>query len=379
MKLLARLITALSLAGSCFAGVALAQTEDGADAAGGAKGLFFEQLSHPADNLNTGIQYWIELHHDGQVIHATNKTAFHTGDKIRFHVRPNIDGFAYIMLKSGSRGEQAVLFPSKGRDENNKITRGKEIVLPDDGMLSFDANPGTEKLTLLVSRKPIDTESYLFAATATASGPPPDADTNSKAPTEASSKEPQVAMAEPPRLVAMASSGSKDLIPNQVLVAYLPSSSGVPESVKAAAAKASKQAASTGSKQQEASNQKGSSGSSGSGSNSNSSSSNSKLSSKTSSTTKSGSSSSSSSTSLSGSSLASTSSATEDSKVKTSRGSHKGTANKGSKHQSVATANTHTTGSGAQSEKAALNAQLVTVVFKNPDSVLAADISLEHL
>jgi hypothetical protein len=376
MKSLARLITALSLAGSCFAGVALAQNEGGADGASGAKGLFFEQLSHPSDNLNTGIQYWIELHHDGQIIHATNKTAFHTGDKIRFHIRPNIDGFAYIMLKSGSRGEQAVLFPSKGRDENNKITHGKEIVLPDDGMLSFDANPGTEKLTLLVSRKPIDTESYLSATTASLEAPP---DTSSKGSTEASSKEPQVAVAEAPRLVAMASSGSKDLIPNQVLVAYLPSSSGAPDSVKAAAAaaKASKQNALTSSKQQEASNQKTSSGSSSSSSNANlnlsPSSSSSKVSSKTSSKTKSGSSSSSSAR------VASSTSAADDSKPKTSGGSHKGNANKGSKHQSEAIANTHGTPSRTQSEKGTLNAGLVTVVFKNPDSVLAADISLEHL
>jgi Domain of unknown function (DUF4384) len=364
MKSLARLITAVSLAGSCFAGSALAQTDDGADGAAGAKGLFFEQLSHPSDNLNTGIQYWIELHHDGQIIHATNKTAFHTGDKIRFHVRPNIDGYAYIMLKSGSRGEQAVLFPSKGRDENNKITRGKEIVLPDDGMLSFDENPGTEKLTLIVSRKPIDTESYLSTAVASSKVP---AESSFKEPGEASSKEPPSENTAPP-LVAMAASGSKDLIPNQVLVAYLPSSSGVPESVKAAAAKASKQAASTGSKQQEATSQKSSAAGSASGSISSS-----KVSSKSNSTTKSG------STTAPSSSLDSASSATEESKVRTTKSSHKGTASKGAKHQTVASATSHATEPGAQTKRSALNAGLVTVVFKNPDSVLAADISLEHL
>ncbi len=201
MKSLAALVSALSLSLS-MAGTVIAETEEGA------KGLFFQQLDHPADSLNTGIQYWIELHHDGKTIHATNKTAFHTGDKIRFHVRPNIDGYAYIMLKSGSRGEQAVLFPDKDRNEDNKITRGKEIVLPNDGMLGFDENPGVEKLTLLVSRKPIDTDAYMSGQEG------------------------------PPRMVAMTSTGAKDLIPTQVYVAYLPpAATGAPDAVKKAATK----------------------------------------------------------------------------------------------------------------------------------------------
>jgi hypothetical protein len=347
MKSLAVLITALSLAGSCLSSATLAAPEDGA------KGLFFEQLDHPSDNLNTGIQYWIELHHNGETIHATNKTAFHTGDKIRFHVRPNIDGFAYIMLKSGSRGEQAVLFPSKGRDENNKISRGKEIVLPDDGMLSFDENPGTEKLTLLVSRKPIDTEAYLSTGSANSNDSVDD---------------------KAPRLVAMSSSGSKDLIPNQVLVAYLPSSVGAPESVKAAAAaavKASKQSAAAGSKQEETTNQKTSPVAKN----------NSSGKSKHSTGVAHASSASASDTTASSNDSATSTSTTASgkaSKVRTSKNSHQSTASKGNTHKTASIADLHDTVAATQPEKVS-KAGLVTVVFKNPDSVLAADISLEHL
>jgi Domain of unknown function (DUF4384) len=147
-------------------------------------------MDHPTSQINTGVQYWIELRRDGITSEANNKTDFKSGDKIRFHVKPNISGYAYILLKSGSQGEQAQLFPDAKRKENNQIVRGKEIVLPSDGVLTFDSNPGTEKLSLIISRHTINTEAYL-------------------------SKESSA-----PR-IAMSSSGSKDLIPNQVLVSYI--------------------------------------------------------------------------------------------------------------------------------------------------------------
>jgi hypothetical protein len=159
----------------------------------GAKGLFFTQLDRPSENINTGVQYWIELHRNNSVTKVNNKTVFHTGDKIRFHIKPNIDGYAYILLRSGSRGEQAVLFPDPERKEENRLERGKDYVLPGDGELKFDQNPGIEKLSLLLSRTPIETKTYLSPQT-DASSPP---------------------------LVATIASGSKDLIPSQILVSYV--------------------------------------------------------------------------------------------------------------------------------------------------------------
>ncbi|CAN5950788.1 unnamed protein product [Sphagnum jensenii] len=160
----------------------------------GAKGLFFTQLDHPKESLNTGIQYWIEIDRDKTISRVSNKTVFHSGDKVRFHIKPNIDGYAYIMLRSGSRGEKAVLFPDPQRNEDNKLERGKEYTLPNDGALAFDANPGLEKLTLLLSRTPIDSAAYLQPT-----GP-----------------------ADAPVQIASVDGGSKDLIPSEVLVSYAP-------------------------------------------------------------------------------------------------------------------------------------------------------------
>lgn len=178
---------AVSLAvalGVAFSGGAYAQEQSGA------KGLFFEQLEKPTESLNTGLRYWIELKRGNNVTRVSNKFQFKTNDSIRFHVRSNIDGYAYILLSSGSRGEQSVLFPDSKADENNKVDRGKDYALPSDGYLTFDENPGLEKLTLLLSRSPMDAQAYLA--------------------------KPQKEVT----MIASAQTGSKDLVPARIYVSY---------------------------------------------------------------------------------------------------------------------------------------------------------------
>ncbi len=181
-KTMASLLVAVALTG--FALPSLSQGMEGA------KGLFLAQLESPEKSLNTGLQYWIELHRDGKTQRVSNKFAFKSGDQIKFHVTSNIDGYAYILLKSGSRGESSVLFPDASTTDNNRVQRGKDYVLPESDFLTFDENPGTEKLSLLLSRTPIDAQAYL-------SNP-----------------------ADAPTLIASAMTGSKDLIPQRVLVHY---------------------------------------------------------------------------------------------------------------------------------------------------------------
>lgn len=180
-KNIASLLVAMAVAGL---GASAVCAEDGA------KGLFFEQLDSPYKSLNTGVQYYIELHRDGRTTKVTNKFGFKNGDKIKFHVKSNIDGYAYILLKSGSRGEQSVLFPDPGSGDNNKVKRGQDFAIPEQGFLTFDDNPGTEKVSLVLSRTPIDAQAYL-------TGPK-----------------------EAPTLIASAMTGAKDLIPSRVLVHY---------------------------------------------------------------------------------------------------------------------------------------------------------------
>jgi len=126
-----------------------------------AKGLFFEQLTKPTQSINLGLTYWIERVRKGKTDRVSNKTPFFSGDQIKFHVKSNIDGYAYILLKSGSRGEQSVLFPDEKSKEDNHIERGRDYELPADGLITFDKHPGTEQLTLLLSRQKLDASAYL--------------------------------------------------------------------------------------------------------------------------------------------------------------------------------------------------------------------------
>ncbi len=206
--IVATLVAMLSM-GAPYCAIA----DDAADShkAPGPKGLFFAQLKQPSENLNTGLRYWIELTRHGKTEHVSNKYQFRTGDQIRFHVRPNIDGFAYIVMRSGSRGEQAVLFPDAARGDNNKVDRGEDYVLPADGAFEFDANPGMEKLTLLLSRQSINASAYLAK---------PESH---------------------PVVIASAMSGSKDLVPSQVFVAYADPHETKPERTKVETSKPAKE------------------------------------------------------------------------------------------------------------------------------------------
>lgn len=156
-----------------------------------AKGLFRKQLDQPKEALNIGLNYWVELTRKGGSQRVSNKHAFRSGDQIQFHIRPNIDGYAYVVLRSGSRGESSVLFPDPAHGDDNRVEHGVDYALPSGSeSFEFDQNPGTEKITLLLSRHPINAQAYLSKP------------------------------ADSPTVIASASTGSKDLVPSQVFVAY---------------------------------------------------------------------------------------------------------------------------------------------------------------
>ena len=91
------------------------------------------------------------------------RKGLHRLGAIRFHFKPNIDGYAYIQVAEGATGEKATLFPSAELSDN-KVKCGEEIVLPfakgtDQAWLRFDDHPGTETVRIVVSRTPIDLNS----------------------------------------------------------------------------------------------------------------------------------------------------------------------------------------------------------------------------
>jgi acylglycerol lipase len=103
----------------------------------------------------TDVSYWIELYRDGKVYRCNNKYPFRSGDLIRFHMIPSKDGYAYIVMKQGSSGKQAVLFPEVNSGMTNSVTKGRDYPLPNKAWLKFDDTPGVEQVSLLFSLKPL--------------------------------------------------------------------------------------------------------------------------------------------------------------------------------------------------------------------------------
>ena len=125
-------------------------------AGNGAKNLYYRQIQDPSQNTNFGLTYSIELTRDGKVAVVDSRFPFRSGDQLKFHVQSNTDGFLYIAMKEGSKGDSALLFPADASGENNQIKAGEDIVVPAKGVLEFDNNPGTETVKLIFSDKKID-------------------------------------------------------------------------------------------------------------------------------------------------------------------------------------------------------------------------------
>ncbi|CAN5248475.1 hypothetical protein BH11CYA1_BH11CYA1_35100 [soil metagenome] len=111
-------------------------------------------------SASSGMSYWIELNRGGKIYRCNNKMAFKSGDSIRFHIIPDSAGYAYIVMKEGSSGKKTILFPSKDTGTKNYLAAKTDYPLPKD-WLTFDNNPGIEKMSLLFSTTKIASEKAL--------------------------------------------------------------------------------------------------------------------------------------------------------------------------------------------------------------------------
>ena len=109
-----------------------------------------------ASNGPLKINFWIELARDGKRYRCNNKTAFKSGDGIRFHLIPECDGYAYLVMQEGTTGKSEVLFPSIDNGTENFMKKGQDYPIPSVGWMQFDQNPGTEQLGLVFARSEVD-------------------------------------------------------------------------------------------------------------------------------------------------------------------------------------------------------------------------------
>lgn len=77
---------------------------------------------------------------------------FRDGDRFRFRVQSNVDGYLYIFLR-GARGETQLLFPYERG--SGKVRKMQSRFVPDHDWFQFDKKSGTETVYMILSREPL--------------------------------------------------------------------------------------------------------------------------------------------------------------------------------------------------------------------------------
>lgn len=87
---------------------------------------------------------------------------FASGDRIRFSIETNIDGYVYV-IGQGTSGKARLLYPlpqiNKG---NNFIRRGAELIVPGTDWFRFDNRAGVEEVKVVVSKNKLDLLRHLM-------------------------------------------------------------------------------------------------------------------------------------------------------------------------------------------------------------------------
>ena len=88
---------------------------------------------------------------------------FKNGDRIRLEVESNVDGYLYVILR-GSSGKEMFLFPDRRiNDGDNFLPKHVPFPVPAGTWFEFDEKPGDERLTVIVSREPMQKPSKSLA------------------------------------------------------------------------------------------------------------------------------------------------------------------------------------------------------------------------
>lgn len=114
------------------------------------------EFKHKIASTSPQINFWIELNRGNKTYRCNNKTEFKTGDKIRFHLIPETDGYAYLVMKAGTTGKSDVLFPNAKYGTQNYLNHGQDYPIPAVGWMQFDQHPGTEQLGLVFANVKVD-------------------------------------------------------------------------------------------------------------------------------------------------------------------------------------------------------------------------------
>lgn len=99
---------------------------------------------------------------NGDAVRVDPAEEFHTGERVRISLEPNVDGYLYIFHSEGDAPPQMIFPDWRLQDGDNAIEAHVPYDVPsrfekDERLrwFTFDANPATEHLYIVVTREPL--------------------------------------------------------------------------------------------------------------------------------------------------------------------------------------------------------------------------------
>jgi hypothetical protein len=101
-----------------------------------------------------GAKVTVALSRKGVVQMVSPETVFRSGDRVRFHLALNFDGYL-VVLNKGTSGRINRLYPYIGAPD--PVQASAQLVVPGkEAWFVFDKTPGTEEVTFVMSKEPIE-------------------------------------------------------------------------------------------------------------------------------------------------------------------------------------------------------------------------------
>ena len=130
-----------------------------------------------------GLRYSIlKYAGDDDYVEVDPDLVFRSGDRIRLSIQVNDTAYLYVVTQ-GSSGNWRVLFPSPEYDAgSNRVVARRQYNIPGRTRFVFDEQPGTERLFLVLTRRPeTDLDKMIYDLDSGAAAPEPTSDAPKKA------------------------------------------------------------------------------------------------------------------------------------------------------------------------------------------------------
>lgn len=130
----------------------------------------YQPAAASAVNL-AGIEAWIDLQDSsGRLRRVSPSYTFRSGDGIKLQVKSKTDGYLYVFNQDAA-GQVTPLYPTNGQP-SGLIQANTIYSIPPRGMIYFDNQPGSEKVTIALAKYPLPTldTSYSSAPAGTPAG-----------------------------------------------------------------------------------------------------------------------------------------------------------------------------------------------------------------